>query len=431
MDAGTVESVPTEYDYFQSTVLQAAVINEYDQDITADPIQHGAPIEFLILPTGFSYLDLNSSKLEVQCKITKADGTNVAADANVGVTNLTLHSLFRNIEMEIGKNRKTITDTTPLYPYRAFFETLLSYSKHVKKTRLLTEGWIEDTVKTFDDFQIDDAGHNAGFKARAANFSTSKTVTLIGRPHLDLFHQDKDIPSGVDVVIRLIPAMNAFVIKKHDGAENYRIVILSAKMWIRRKELSQSLSLAHEKMLADGHNFRIPFTKVLLKQLTIPTGVTSISFDNFYTGTLPERLLLAFVTATRLNGSYTANPFRFEHFDLREISILANGHQMPARSYRPNFATGSYLREYLGTLESLNLESGNKTNYISPTQWADTYPIFIFRFNPSGLPTFPQTGPARLDLQFATATPEVINIICLSENHAVLELDRFRNAILL
>ena len=168
-----------------------------------------------------------------------------------------------------------------------------------------------------------------------------------------------------------------------------------------------------------------------MKQLTIPSGVTSISFDNFYTGTLPERLLLAFLTAPRLNGTYTTNPFKFEHFNLREISILANGHQMPARSYRPNFATGAYLREYLGTLEALSLESGNKSNNISPTKWANTYPIFIFRFNPSGLPTFPQTGPARLDLQFSTATPEVINIICLSENRAILEFDRFRNAILL
>ena len=209
-----VESVPTEYDYFQSTIIQASVNKEYDQDITADPIQHGAPIEFLILPNGFSYLDLNSSKLEVQCKITKADGSNVAGDANVGVTNLTLHSMFRNIEMEIGKNRKSVSDTAPLYAFRAFLETLLSYSDDVKKNRLLTEGWIEDTESHFDDFHIGDAGANEGFKKRAENFNGSKTVTLIGRPHLDLFHQDKDIPSGVDVVLRLIPSMDAFIVKK-------------------------------------------------------------------------------------------------------------------------------------------------------------------------------------------------------------------------
>lgn len=48
--AGNVmESIPTEFDYFESTVIQAAILNEYDHPFgPIGTFQPGAPIEIVI-----------------------------------------------------------------------------------------------------------------------------------------------------------------------------------------------------------------------------------------------------------------------------------------------------------------------------------------------------------------------------------------------
>ena len=102
---GVMESVPTEFDYFDSKVIQAAILNEYDRDFNPASIQPGAPIEILVRGASNLYLDLCNSLLQVDVKITNPDGTDIAGDANVGPANLTLHSLFSNIEMDLGKTR--------------------------------------------------------------------------------------------------------------------------------------------------------------------------------------------------------------------------------------------------------------------------------------------------------------------------------------
>ena len=72
------------------------------------------------------YLDLNNSRLHVLAKITNADGSNIGANT-AGPINLPLHSMFHEISVEL--NSRNVSDTSPLYPYRAYLETLLNFSK--------------------------------------------------------------------------------------------------------------------------------------------------------------------------------------------------------------------------------------------------------------------------------------------------------------
>ena len=425
-----VETVPTEFDYFESRVVQATITQQYDQDFgPVGTIQPGAPIEIIVPETSSGYRDLNNSRLEIKCKIQNLDGTALPNDEPVGPTNLFLHSMFSNIEMDI--NGKRISDPNNFYPYRAFFETLLSHTKDVKETRLLAEGWKDDTAGHFDDFRLVVAGANAGFKARAARFVNSNTVFLIGRPHLDLFHQDKDIPPGCSIVLRLIPSPTNFAVKKPaNNVHNFKIEIISVKLWVRTKEVAPALQLAHAKMLNSGINFRIPYTKVTLKHMTIPNGITSIQFDNIYQGMLPSRVLFAFIQDDHLNAAATANPFLFGHLNLSQLSLTMEGRTYPRTPYAPNFATNDYIREYLGLLEALDIETGNKSIDLTPTKWAATYPFFMFSTSPSGYASIPQTGAARLDLQFRVATTEVYDVICFAEFPAILEIDKFKNALI-
>ena len=98
--------------------------------------------------------------------MTKAHGTNM--DANTGaIINLPLHSLFREVSVEM--NGKSVCEPNSLYPYRAYLETLLNYSKETQETRLLCEGWGRDTANYLDKTAAN--GVNRGLVARATMFA--------------------------------------------------------------------------------------------------------------------------------------------------------------------------------------------------------------------------------------------------------------------
>ena len=52
--------------------------------------------------------------------------------------------MFREIGVEL--NIRNVGDTSQLYSYRSFVETLLKYSKETQETRLLCEGLTKDTT---------------------------------------------------------------------------------------------------------------------------------------------------------------------------------------------------------------------------------------------------------------------------------------------
>ena len=59
-------------------------------------------------------------------KITKADVTNIDANTAARI-NLALHSMLCKIAVEM--NNRNVGDTSLLYPYRSFVDSLLNYSK--------------------------------------------------------------------------------------------------------------------------------------------------------------------------------------------------------------------------------------------------------------------------------------------------------------
>ena len=88
------------------------------------------PIEFNISGTGEGYLDLARTQPYVKAKITKANGTALDADTQVGPVNLLLHSLFSQVNVSL--NERLICASTNTYPYRGMIESLLNYGEEAK-----------------------------------------------------------------------------------------------------------------------------------------------------------------------------------------------------------------------------------------------------------------------------------------------------------
>jgi hypothetical protein len=146
-----MEAMKSEFEIFSASPLQNSVVRSFKREFTPlSALQHGAPIEFAVTGTDLLYLDLSKSYLYVRAKITDAGGANIAANVQVAPINLTLHSLFSNVDVEIGG--KMISDPNGHYAYRSYLETLLTHDPDVQDSQLQSEIWHKDTAGSFGVF---------------------------------------------------------------------------------------------------------------------------------------------------------------------------------------------------------------------------------------------------------------------------------------
>ena len=184
-------------------------------------LTNNAPIEFIIAPQTEHWTDLSQSYLYVKFTIIKADGHALDADSNVVPVNNFLHSMFNSVDLYL--NNKLISSNSDTYPYRAYIENL-SYNADSKPTHLKASVlWVEDTADQFDTPNHD--GVNVGLQTRMAAISQSKTAELFGRLHLDVFQQEKYLPNGIEIRLRLNRSSPNFCLTRCNNAPNAKIVL--------------------------------------------------------------------------------------------------------------------------------------------------------------------------------------------------------------
>ena len=156
------------------------------------------PIEFNVSGTGEEYLDLARTQLYVKAKITKANGTALDADTQVGPVNLFLHSLFSQVDVSL--NERLISASTNTYPYRAMLESLLNYGEEAKTSQLSMSMFYKDTAGKMgivNPLAADDEA-NLGLKVRYELTKESHRVDMMGLIHSDIFFQDRLMLNGVN-----------------------------------------------------------------------------------------------------------------------------------------------------------------------------------------------------------------------------------------
>ena len=433
-----MECVKSEFEYFVPEPVVTQIERSFYREYTPiSALQHQAPIEFMVPGTDQIYLDVSRTYLYIRAKITKATGANLDADTQIGPINLPIHAMFSNIDVDLAG--KTISDSNGLYPYRAYIETMLSYTKDAQESHLQTALWFKDTPGKLHIVQsVGGNATNLGLKSRAVLFAESAEVEMTGRLHADLFHQPKAIPQNCSMKVKLHPSKDSFMLLSGADVTNqapqiqYRFQIVDARLFVRSIQVSPAAVLAHEQVLTKA-NMRFPIRRVTMKTLAIPQNQTSILHDNIYLGQLPRRVLMGLVLDTAMAGHYQQNPFNFQHFDVNHIALYVNWEMVPSKPYQPNFTSNQYLRDYMSLYQGTDTMYSNRAMNIARSDFAQGYALWLFDLsNDIGASTcfsVPRTGSVRLELKFAQATTATINVICYAEYDAVIEIDKHRNVI--
>ncbi len=422
----------SEYTYFGEEEINNWVKRSFVREYTPiSSIVHGSPIEFNVPGADLMHLELGTSYIYLRAKITMANDANIAAALPVGPVNLTLHSLISNIDVELCG--KVVSDPNGLYMYRAYLETLLTFPKDCMDTQLQNAIWYKDTAGHMQDFNVNNAATNIGFKNRAALFAESHEVEMVGRPHCDLFNVGVTMPSRCNLKLRLHLNKDSLVLKCLDGdAEQYKITITEARFMVPTEEVSAELAAKIEHGL-QIQNIHIPMKRVTMKTLTVPRGQTTILHDNIYLGQIPERIVLGLLSDAAMSGGYHTNPFNFQHFNLNYLALYVNGEMVPSRPYQPNFANNHYIRDYLSLFEGTRTLFSDKSVDINRDEYAHGFTFWIFDLSPDhacGQCTAPpRNGNVRVELKFTAATTETVNVLCYAEFRTFIEIDKYRSLI--
>jgi hypothetical protein len=170
-------------------------------------ITEGSPLEFIIPGSGSQYLDLKHTYLSLLTRIVKEDGSRTTNIEKVAPVNLTLHSMFNQVDLFL--NQKLTSTAGVNYPYKSLIDTLLNSSTEASKSGLQAEGFHMDEAGFMDETDPLE-GANPGLTRRFISTNHSKLTQYMGPLHLDLAEQDKFILHRVEIKLALWPTKEAF-----------------------------------------------------------------------------------------------------------------------------------------------------------------------------------------------------------------------------
>ena len=416
-------------------------------------------IRFLINNSGSQYLYFPDTKLKVTLRVLKHDGTTVPgmpaapkeegeklsdADkllsdwASVSTSNNLLHTLFDTVEVKFGNTIVTKNDSG--YCYRAMFNTLLDTSSAVKRSRLQSALYFEDTPGAMDSLSTDyDTGSNRGLVARGQYVAESRPVELIGALDVDVLKTPKYILNGVPVSINLFATSTPFRLMSgnpHPGG--YSIEIMSISLLVCTVTPANSVLLAHQQILQSNKPARYSYIQEELRKISIGAGNTSFFCDNLFNSSVPDRLVLALCTGRQVHGSYSLNPYHYRSCHLSYLAVSINGNLAPQGILKMHYDNPSAnvvpFEDLYTVAPRVAGDDKHFGNQLTRDHFQNGYTIYSLDLNPSTrrgqfFPT-KREGSVRLELRFSKPLPETMILLCMTYEGNYFEIDHARNVYL-
>lgn len=441
LHSNSCECMKSELDLFTLPPTQTSV--ESSQFIHYKPVSSltdDGPLEFVI-PGGSDYLDLAHTMLSIRMQISPTVEIAEAAKATefpkVAPVNNTLHSLFNQIDVFF--NQKLVSPPNNAYPYRAYIETLLNYSKATMDSHLTSSLWYSDSPGQLEASPVikrTEPNANIGQCNRQYFTLEGKTVDLVGHLHCDVFNQNKFLLNGVELRLRLVRSKDAFCLMDHTDDEKFTIHIKEASLIVRRVKISPGVMLAHANTLTKA-TAKYPINRVEVKAFTMHRGILGDTLDNVILGQIPKRVIIGFVDNKAFNGNRKFNPFNFQHFNINYLSLYVDGVQIPSKPLQPRFSDNNplFIDSYHTVFSGTGIHFLNESLIISRTDYNLGYTFFAFDLTPdlsansSSHWNLIKHGSVRVEVKFERALASTINCIIYAEYDNVLEIDSSRQVI--
>ncbi|XP_069068422.1 uncharacterized protein F54H12.2-like [Pleurodeles waltl] len=329
--------------------------------------------------------------------------------------------MFNQVDITLGE--WLIMQSDNIYVYRAYTESILNYSCDALDTQHSAGLFHKDTYGNFEARALN--GDNEGFVERASFAAGSRQFELLGHLHSDLFYQNKLLVNGINLNVKLTRNKDSFCLINGD-AEQYKLVILSASLFVNRVKVSQSVRLAHAEAL-QLLNANYAVERVALKICSIPTGTRLTQQQNLFPGQLPKLIIIECVDNSAFSGLYTSKPFNFKHYDINYAVLVHEGAVIPSNPCTLSFGTGNFIREYLGLVSTTGKHMRDPGVVVSREGYGAGYTLFAFNLTPimedGDHCNLLKNGNLKSEIPFSQPLATNMNMIVFSVFNGVIQIN--------
>ena len=422
-----MDAAPTELALWQKqpvdVVVESHQIVECFPAIAVD--DSTSLIEFRIPADNETVLDLYNTTLRCGFQIVKEDGSKIVAADKVCLTNIPIHTSIESVDIDLGGKNLT-SGTANNYPYKAYIDMIVNGASNDHEAE--ASGLVLDTVSGMDTVGANvstDSGTNSGSLARAKWTATGKTAIFEGQLFSDICRQRKYIPLTEALHVRLHQSKDAFRLMTVTSGTNYKLKLVKPILRVRNVRLtSQGL---RELSLNRG-NYLLPIKNTVISTYNIASGQFSFHVDTPFGGRIPNRLVVGMVTAKAFEGSYTTNPFNFQHFDVKEMGFTVNERSLPGPPIETDYEANSYINAFRTLTSSLYptrvpLQPPYTTD---SNQYFNGYCFTVFNLsgesNTGELQVAPKFALTRFSVKFKVALVKAITVLLYATFDDELEI---------
>ena len=426
-------------------------------------------ITFLIAGTD-EYVDLSKTILTVTGNIMKKDGTTeltAGGQSNVAPVNNFLHSLFRQVDVYL--NGKQVTPAMGTYAYRSYIETLLNYDVSAKKSQFSSAFYYKDTAGEMDSngslpsteilnyknatgsnasIKYTSPGKgNQGFAQRHQFITNGNQFVLSGPIFSDIFMTDRLLLNMMDLKVVLNRSTDSFSLMEigndSDPIEP-KVHLTDVVLKIRKVKVDQSVSDGVERMLKQTPAL-YPIRRVECKILTIPEQLPNIRQDNIFSGIIPKSFVFGLVHVDAYNGTYGKNPYNFAHFGVTNVSLTANGQEIPFKQLTLKYPGDKDGKVDPAKDTELDFDEAYSTLFsgtgkiysnagldITREEYPGGYALYAFDLTPdmcNSTDYFNTVQRGSLTLALTQKADHAIGMVCYGDFENVIRIDAERNAI--
>lgn len=361
--------------------------------------------------TGEEYINLKSVNLLFKGTIKKGNA-NIAANDKIAIANNFLHSIWSNIEVEIGQSQKRISNTD--YAYVGLMQTMDKITK--LDTKLLMQGFVADEG---DTLTVSDQDKDRNLYTRMLLTRNSSSVTFMGELFSDIFRIDGFLPHKTPITITLTKNRPEFFLQSENSNEtnSYDFIIEDIELHLDIAKVDPYLSSALNSQL-EKREASYPIEQLSIKKFDVNSGSYSTNISKIWNGKLPRRFAFALISQKAYAGSYGTDPLSFESGNLKTIKLSINKKEFLSIDVENNsFANFYRLLQFL-QVGHLSVVTPSVFNHSLPVYCIDLNTLCqksescITELSPSGLLdcelTFKQAPSSNLHLLlFAYTTSEI------------------------
>ena len=404
------KSVPatlSNLEVFSVPPTQLAIESVYDVTFRPTSTLDNASNYDINIPPTEDFTDLSETMIHVKVNIASADKKHPVSADNINVVNGFGTCLFDQIDLYIGS--VNTSQANGRYHYVAFLEDLLF--KHIGKADAGGTMWDDDNTR----------------KTRI-----QKPFELYFKLHSPLASQNNLLLNNLPIQLKFSRNKSTFGLVG-DQTKKFSISITDLTVQVRRVKLFPDASIGIQEGLEKAPtNYFI--TRNVVKPFTIPASNTTAIFENVFSGVMPRRIIVGFVSNDSFNGKETESPFQFQHFDVNSLVSQINGVNTPSQPYEPDFKNDLYIREFVDLYRNTNQFHGLSMLKLKYDQYKDGNTLFAFDYtqdgtigSESGTLSLLKRGTLKIEVRFTEALKSPIHMIVFAQFDNLIQIDKYRN----